>query len=591
MSDPTTPLEEADGPEEVDWETLRELSVRPGGLGKDRETIWPKLLRVNPHSNPLEASGSSSEPHHDERQIKLDTERSFVLYPVDNHEPSNREALQRDLHELLVSIFRRRRKLSYFQGYHDIITVLFLTLPKDLHLTCAEKLSLHRLRDSMGSSLEPVLGQLRILQRLLRIADPQYSAVLDDNSPLPYFALSNLLTLFAHDIPTLPLIQHVFDYLLTRHPIASVYLAAAVLLSRKEEVMWLEQEGEEGMVHSLLSSLPDIYEEGDVEPSKEPSAGNPAEPESLLDETRSVTAVQLDETAVEINELGEAIDEKTAPPLEELPKVEASLSDEDWTMSDKEDSMDPEETFQELPSEAETAFSREETVVASSPPPKSSDLKHAAVISVKEEELGEVTEIHEEVVKSPPSQEPDPEKKESDEESRPSSPASSSYRVRKTRVSVTSLLARADALYNLYPPIHPDLGVNTVMGPKSVIFTWSENPAYLPDDDEAEEMVLRPELVVLPQVESTDEDKEEDQHEKERRRRKKLKKPRRFAGVVVERRVMVAGAVLVLGVAMAVYGIRAVPDDTSRHHWRRVGRWVGGLLVGVSERVFDGIRL
>lgn len=48
------------------------------------------------------------------------------------------------------------------------------------------------------------------------------------NTPLPYFALSNLLTLFSHDVPTLPLIQHVFDYLLSRPPIASVYLAAAV---------------------------------------------------------------------------------------------------------------------------------------------------------------------------------------------------------------------------------------------------------------------------------------------------------------------------------------------------------------------------
>lgn len=48
------------------------------------------------------------------------------------------------------------------------------------------------------------------------------------DTPLPYFALSNLLTTFSHDVPTLPLIQHIFDYLLCRAPIASVYLIAAV---------------------------------------------------------------------------------------------------------------------------------------------------------------------------------------------------------------------------------------------------------------------------------------------------------------------------------------------------------------------------
>jgi len=45
---------------------------------------------------------------------------------------------------------------------------------------------------------------------------------------MPYYALSNLLTLFSHDIPTLPLIQHTFDYLFVRPPVACVYVAAAV---------------------------------------------------------------------------------------------------------------------------------------------------------------------------------------------------------------------------------------------------------------------------------------------------------------------------------------------------------------------------
>jgi len=72
-----------------------------------------------------------------------------------------RDALQSDLHGLLVSLFRKRRSLHYFQGFHDIMTVLFLTLPRPLHLACAEKMALHRVRDAMGVGLEPVLGLLR----------------------------------------------------------------------------------------------------------------------------------------------------------------------------------------------------------------------------------------------------------------------------------------------------------------------------------------------------------------------------------------------------------------------------------------------
>jgi hypothetical protein len=82
------------------------------------------------------------------------------------------------------------------------------------------------------------------MKNLLRLADPKYAETLEryvstrsllsvlltfhSTSPLPFHALSNLLTLFSHDMPTLRLIQHTFDYLLCRPPVAIVYLATAV---------------------------------------------------------------------------------------------------------------------------------------------------------------------------------------------------------------------------------------------------------------------------------------------------------------------------------------------------------------------------
>jgi hypothetical protein len=83
------------------------------------------------------------------------------------------------------------------------------------------------------------------MKRLLRLADPEFAALIERSVvpglscyetlsslyrsvPLPYFALSNLLTLFSHDVPTLPQIQHIFDFLLSRPPIVTIYLAVAV---------------------------------------------------------------------------------------------------------------------------------------------------------------------------------------------------------------------------------------------------------------------------------------------------------------------------------------------------------------------------
>jgi hypothetical protein len=141
----------------------------------DKENLRDHCVTIPTGTNPVVE-------HRDENQIRLDTDRSFVLYPEGKHHnhpvrksnPLNgsclatesqthtpKASLKSDLNHLIVSLFRNRPKLNYFQGYHDIMTVIYLTLPPELQLSCAEKLSLHRLRDSMLHTLEPVLGLLR----------------------------------------------------------------------------------------------------------------------------------------------------------------------------------------------------------------------------------------------------------------------------------------------------------------------------------------------------------------------------------------------------------------------------------------------
>lgn len=88
-------------PSGIDWRALRELSLKPGGFGDDRVHIWcarhilqhvhyltpayrPKLLHVELPSTTHNSSTPPEDtaPHSDEHQIGLDTDRSFVLYPV-----------------------------------------------------------------------------------------------------------------------------------------------------------------------------------------------------------------------------------------------------------------------------------------------------------------------------------------------------------------------------------------------------------------------------------------------------------------------------------------------------------------------------
>jgi hypothetical protein len=56
----------------------------------------------------------SLEAHSDERQVGLDTRRSFVYYPPNLHS-TEKTRLQEELNEVIVTVLRKRKALSYFQ--------------------------------------------------------------------------------------------------------------------------------------------------------------------------------------------------------------------------------------------------------------------------------------------------------------------------------------------------------------------------------------------------------------------------------------------------------------------------------------------
>ncbi|KZP28572.1 hypothetical protein FIBSPDRAFT_947404 [Athelia psychrophila] len=575
----------------LDWDALRKASLLPGGFGEGRAGIWPRLLNATPSASAASAEEPSNdapsaesdapvpEPHHDERQIHLDTERSFVFYPVGTMQ--RRHELQAELDDLLVTLFRQHRQLSYFQGYHDIITVLFLTLPPALRLPCAEKLSLHRVRDSMGSTLEPVLGLLRVLKSLLRIADPSFAALLERNTPLPYYALSNLLTLFSHDVPTLPLIQHVFDYLLSRPPICVVYLGAAILLARKQEVERLEEEGEEGMVHSLLSGLPELLD-GDEEQAGT-SATPDAEVEAAAEDIPLESEDMSQDTSASTTLQAEPVGSEPASVFGETAEGEP-LESEDISQD-----ISASTTLQVEPVVSEPASVFGETADAAPivEPEATASVATTDTIDSDATLTDSQTSLH------PPSTPPsDDEQVEQEPEYEPSPPSSRSASPEPTvvrpKIQLSTLLEHADALYMNFPPADPSLGLATIMGPNSVVFTWSEDPSKLPADDDAEGMAVNAELIVHPHIDFPSDEEEAANDEKERRRRKKGPGGGKRRAPRFERRAMIAGAVLVLGLSIIVYGMQA---RHTRGHAGRAWQKLGGTVVGVADELAEVFKL
>lgn len=105
----------------------------------------------------------------------------------------------------------------------------------------------------MLPSLAPAVRQLRLIPDILRAADPALWRHLSATEP--FFALSGTLTMYAHDITTLGEIARLFDVLLAREPVFSVYMFAAIVRSRRAELFETPSDEPE-MLHSILSKLP-----------------------------------------------------------------------------------------------------------------------------------------------------------------------------------------------------------------------------------------------------------------------------------------------------------------------------------------------
>lgn len=241
--------------------TLRELAISEGGLVSDslRCQAWPLLLGVRDHELgfQLQVQGDNSPislpEHTDEDQIRLDVNRSFVYYPLDQ---SSSDLIQRknELFDLITSVLRRHPYLSYFQGYHDICQVFMLVLKPESHVVSLTRLSLLRIRDFMLPTFSHALAQLQLIPSIIQKVNPKLWNHL--SATQPFFALSGTLTMFSHDIPDYNKIARLFDVLLAREAVFSIYLFAQIVLQQSDELFKTPSDEPE-ILHSILSKLPD----------------------------------------------------------------------------------------------------------------------------------------------------------------------------------------------------------------------------------------------------------------------------------------------------------------------------------------------
>ena len=167
------------------------------------------------------------------------------------------ETKRTELSELIVSTLRSHPILSYFQSYHDVVQVLLLVLGKQQAMVAVPRISLLRLRDYMLPTIEPARRHFELVSAIVKAADPELANHIAQAENI--FALSATHSLFAHDIYNYGDISRLYDFLLAHEPIMSIYLFAAVTISRRSELLEMPPD-ESDMLTFVISKLPQSFD-------------------------------------------------------------------------------------------------------------------------------------------------------------------------------------------------------------------------------------------------------------------------------------------------------------------------------------------
>lgn len=243
----------------VDVEKWKNLARSKGGLICDeyRRRIWPLLVGVTKEEMTEAPSLDELSTHPEYNQVVLDVNRSLKRFPP-GIPYEQRVALQDQLTVLILRVIIKYPHLKYYQGYHDVAITLLLV--------CGDRASfplLCRLSYGAGAPLAPFMQlTMQPTQHLLNYmlpvvgrANTKLANRLEEAGVGTMFALPWYLTWFGHSLGRYALVVRLYDYFLCAPPLFPVYVTAAVVLCRADEVF--ECELDMAMLHCLLSKLPD----------------------------------------------------------------------------------------------------------------------------------------------------------------------------------------------------------------------------------------------------------------------------------------------------------------------------------------------
>jgi hypothetical protein len=252
--------------------SLRKLAAVRGLVSHSlRKRAWPFMLGAETtdvyeegteiaNSKKPQYQSMSSMSHKDDAVVRADMERSLWKFTKGWSEEERNEERKRLARVVNASVRGNETGVFYYQGLHDVASVLLLVCGEGAAHGMLEKLVSCHLRDCTRATIDPAIQTLRLLYPLLEHADRDlYNFIKSLNEPaldVPSCALSWYMTWFSHDVETVEQSARLFDVFIASHPLMPLYVAVQVLVGARDDIMSRFSQHEGDLVYSYLNKLP-----------------------------------------------------------------------------------------------------------------------------------------------------------------------------------------------------------------------------------------------------------------------------------------------------------------------------------------------
>jgi len=218
-----------------------------------RKKAWLFMHGIDAKVQNIPIAESIISAHKEYHQVLMDVNRSLKRFPPGMDEVV-RMAMQDQLVNLIIRVLIHNKYLHYYQGFHDVCVTFLLVLSEDEAYCLISKLANSHFIDFMAQTMEPTTQLLYLIYAIVELENPAIIKTLQQVSVEPFFALPWVITWFGHVLGDLTRILRVYDFFLASDPIMPLYLSAAIVLYRHEEVASTEVDF--AQLHHMLTSLP-----------------------------------------------------------------------------------------------------------------------------------------------------------------------------------------------------------------------------------------------------------------------------------------------------------------------------------------------